>query len=621
MKKGFIFALLMVGMVAMTMPAGALAPVMPTMPDIVIGDAGDIAGSGTPALRLLRYINVADLAGAIGRPNNPSTASALSVWYTSGDTSGLLKASNAAAIVEPMTSAEASALTSTGAQPPTAKKIGGAAWLSLIYGKPGAGASTYPTSAISATPTSNGATSAQYSTKGITTNPITLRLYAIDSDSLTTAVGTTNPFKVYARIDAEDGFSPADVAYTADFEGGVDGWTTLTYPALSPPYQVATGFSQTATAIGHTGVASFSSGNTGAYAQWYSPVTPPTVDVTGSAGKIFKATMTMSGDAAAAGGTPGFRFLYLSTGFCHVGGFQVYSLNGSGLPVNNLPFSGTQKVVRMAWETPYDLSDYGDGGQLDHVANASIDLRDYYVIFDLVQLEAGETASIMMEDFTITRSPRPLDAAPVLKYGAASANINGAGIAFSVPASQGGWQVLPGDFGTGFGEGTATVGADTMLLNRGTAGGADGSGFKQVAPFATATNMPAWASNQLLRYSIRIAASNPLAYPAMRFFLLPYSGVGLTATLQDLVWVDSFDGTGMRGWYGPSGRTALGGSPKSGGSLLRFYAYSHTAASGSPIILPSMDIAQGPITNYNGWTGATDSNMTVSAYSVEVLSP
>jgi len=102
MKNGLAFVLVMVALVALTIPAGATAPTIQTLPAVIIGDAGDVSGSGTEATHLLRYLNVFNLAdpSIITRPNNPDDPTKLSVWYkvTVDSGSTVLKVSNATAL-------------------------------------------------------------------------------------------------------------------------------------------------------------------------------------------------------------------------------------------------------------------------------------------------------------------------------------------------------------------------------------------------------------------------------------------------------------------------------------------------------------------------------------------
>jgi hypothetical protein len=498
-----------------------------------------------------------------------------------------------------------------GTRPPEAKKINaGGLLMSLIQNVPGEG-KTLAANASSARVAENGATEAELVAAGVANSVTSCRLYAVDSDADAAAVSSSNRFRVYSLLGAEDSYSPpeGEPVYSTGFEDG-DPWGQYTYPELT--YDVAN-FVRTPTAIGFTGRASFTPGKMGAYAQWANASLPPIIPAEGSAGKIFRAKMLMSSNSPTAQDTPGYRVLYLNFAFNHVGGFQVYSLTPFG-PPNNLPTSGTQKTMRMYWEVPRDLAEYDDGGKLNKVINPALDLRDYYVLFDIVSFEAGETSSIMMEDFEVVRLTRPLSVAPVLQYGAGATPFNdeGGSAWFDLPDIE--------DYPPQWGSSTAKITTDTIVLNRGWS--PKGDGLIQVAPFSTAPILPAWQSDKLVRYSIRIAAADPTAYPPFRSFLLTYPAG--SAIQADMLWVDAVDPGSIRAYYpatySKGTNTSLAGSPKAAGSTIRCYAYMHTATAGA-VLDPLIDIAAPAATfPVNGWT-APNSDLTISSYQVEVMNP
>ena len=230
MKKGFLLVLLVVTMLAITLPAAALAPIVTPLPDIVIGDAEDVSGS----LRLMRYLDVArfDATRFIETRNGTAT---LEVYYSSytnpadWDNSVKVKASTDTVIKDPVNGAQRASL-AAGLSPGVAAKqlnAGGFAYLSLINSVINDSAGTPATDAYSATAATNGVDPAAYPAGyGDTT---TMIIHALQSGKL--GNGT---FLVYSTTGASDAFGaasnpviPAMAGAVGDFTAGNPGWVNI----------------------------------------------------------------------------------------------------------------------------------------------------------------------------------------------------------------------------------------------------------------------------------------------------------------------------------------------------------------------------------------------------------
>ena len=127
----------------------AVSPIISNLPSVIIGDIGDVSGSGTTAMHLLRYENVLDLGAAVHRINNPSTTTFMKVYYSLSMSGNTLRVSNKASLTLPMTDAEVASLLA--GVPPAGKQINippNDTMMSLIHD---AGQNT-PVNARSATP-------------------------------------------------------------------------------------------------------------------------------------------------------------------------------------------------------------------------------------------------------------------------------------------------------------------------------------------------------------------------------------------------------------------------------------------------------------------------------------
>jgi hypothetical protein len=161
MKKGFLLALLMVAMLAIAVPASAMAPTIHDLPSVVIGDAGDVATVGTDSVSLLRYTDIIDLASPTYiETNNGDGTDKLHVYYSLGGVEDSdVKASGptgASALLLGLNAGEIAAL-DTGSAPAAKDIFTANNMLSLIVDIQDGGR-TAPGNAYDATVAANGAT-------------------------------------------------------------------------------------------------------------------------------------------------------------------------------------------------------------------------------------------------------------------------------------------------------------------------------------------------------------------------------------------------------------------------------------------------------------------------------
>lgn len=586
MKKGLTFALLMVAMVALAVPVSALAPVIQDLPSVIIGSAGDVSTEDTPKI-LLRYTNVFNLASpsVITQRNEPTDPSRLRVYYSTPSTT--LKVSNKTSIIQPLTSAELTALQTAGTIP-TAKVINTASdlWLSLIHVT-----GTAPANAAAATPEANGATAAALASTFAT--PAVVTLHATDETAATTKIGSES-FVVYSVNGAEDSYSPiAEPVIEYTFEGSASGWTYASNSGAGTGLGTVPQIT-TATGVGFNASAR-TDGNVG-FSSWYSPVNDTDIPASNMAGKVYRARLDLSGTAASSAAAPGYRVMYASLGFVHIGGYQV----GSSDTAVNSPYSGNNVSTRAYWAVPTDLNAYGDSNPINGLGG--LDLRSYYLFFDIVQMDASDAGTLILENLAVESIARPADVTPALVYGAS-------GTAFNADTTTaGGWFVSTGTV-PGYGQGSATLTANSISINMGTGT----SGYKQVAPTSQSTVFPVWTSGKLYRVKHVVSCATPNTAPSFRMFLLPFTG----ATLASVQWADTISPSNALAYYAPA-VSGLAGAPKAAGSTIENYYYGQNAVTATAYLVPMIDVAQPNNWNVNGWTRPA-ANLVFTTVSMEVL--
>ena len=591
MKKEIIITLLMVTIVAWAASTSAVAPVIPNLPSVIIGDIGDVSGSGTTALHLLRYENILDLGASVKRTNNPSTTTFMKVFYTTSNEA--VKAGNSAAVAQAMTDTDLTNLLS-GTAPGATRQINNPAtdsMLSLISGAVGTFASIH-----AATPAANGATTAALTAAGVLTTPTILTLYATDYFMATDKVGS-GTMVVYSAIDAKDSPSPADVVVYPGGDitaPGHDGWVydNGTAAQVGPNANLQTVPSTvTANGIGFKGLATYATGKSQGYSSWAhtgnGTILTHAIDMDSS--KIFRATLTLGGNATAPKLCPSYRILFLSTGFAHVGGFQVTTTSGTidTHSAFNYPSASNPIVTtRMYWAVPKTMNQYGDGEKAATVAGAE-DKRDYYMTFDAMQMEAGDIGVLTLNNVVIAKTARPANVIPAIAWGSGARAFNEAETA---------WAGTGNDGNTAWGPGNVIVTADavsmTMVYIR-------SSVFAQASPRVNETaGYPAWTSNKLVRVTYLLNSSKVDTCPQIRMFVLPWRVPLGTYKIGNTLWGEALDPSVWRQWYPQNLGLGLAGSPKTpadGGSLLETYIYTMNAPTElaeNCVLTPVVDIDQ-----------------------------
>lgn len=603
MKNGLLFVLLMAVMVAMAMPAGAVAPTIQQLPAVVIGDAGDIIDAATDTV-LFRYVNVTDLNAITNEPNS-GDSSKLKFWYET--TGAFLKVTNTTAAKAALTAGEVTALKAASpTMPPAAKEITGGTdfWMSLIQDLQG----NVTGSAAAATVAANGSpwTSAtQTNIAGVKT----MTLYAIDDVLTSKSVGQMT-FDVYTIKDSADKFSPERTPVyggplgNGDFEGNTDGWTFL---GTAPTGFVAGTQAASATGLGINGGAFTPSATVmGRFASWASPL--QVVPVNAMNGFYLLGTLQLSGNAASASAAPGYRFLYLSTAYAHLGGIQATSPASGSSTVFVVPYTGNTRTMNIAWAVPLDLVEYGDAGILNKgVADPANDLRTYALQFDLFQQDATDAGAVFLDDVLVEKAPRPATTAALKEWG-------GSGIPFNTPST--GWIVSPAA-PTGFDVATAAVGAANMTL---ALPGTSVNAFRSLT-IASAAGMPSQTAGKLLRSTYVVSSSNTAQTPSVRFL-----SVGTTVGgLGPVFWGDQLNYVVIRGYVAPAQSAAgLPGSYKAApGSTVEFYAPGEYAGTGAEeaFMSPQVDIIEtGGTYPLNGWARPA-ATVTVSSAKLELVNP
>jgi len=641
MKKGLTIALLMVAMVALAASASAVAPVIQDLPAVIIGDAGNTVTEGTTVQRLFKYDNVFNLAapGVIDRASatTDTLGANLKVFYVIDSGSPQLRASNTNQLVAPMTGPELTALTTVGTEP-GGKKVNatGNPWMSLIQNIQSPG-KTAPVNARTATAAANGATSQVLVAAGI--NKAVVTLYA--ADILTTANGQSlvgsGSFVVYTFAGYDDNYSPAARQYTAALTGsagnlGARGGWYLNLHGNLPGGLVDGKATTTATGVGFQGTATFATGVTQCFTTWEhtnkngfdyaATVVAPAVNMTG---KIYRAQMNLTGNGTEAQLCPGFRFLYTSLFFNHIGGFQVLTpQGGSGVAEvseGNHPWAAHPVNVAMYWAVPTDMVGYADGGILTTL-NAGRDWRDYYIMFDEMQLEAGDIGSLIMESLTIDKILRPTDTIPLIQWGSITRNgATTSGKKFNQSGFV--WLVGTSDLGTGDGLGVASVAADSVSLRMSSNPGVT-SVFQQVAPQPDAVGFPKWSDGKLMRSSYNLSSSDAARSPQVRNLLIPY--VKGYWAMGNAIWVELINPMNCQFRYTPATYPYLAGSPKTTGSLWESYYYSMKGLSTGTdsALTTAIDInAPKPTTTTgyprNGGWNVPNATVQIKGHALEVL--
>lgn len=622
MKKGFLLALLVVTVVALAAPAVARAPIVNPLPDIVIGDVGDEdAGTGQ---RLLRYLDITNVGAEswIQTQNGMGTTN-LSVYYASfsstvnPDDSVIVKASTNAAIVEPLTDVQRTILTGSLIPPAgETKKInaGGFGYLSLINTMVTQGTFT---SAYSATPALNGLTVANYPAGYDAVSTLTIYAFerAFDGAATVPLLGQASSL-VWSVTGSPDRLGSSTSLASLNFAGTANGWVPGA-PAPTPDYGVVGAF--------HNGLGlafDAPADNTGViYGLWSSGTGGTTVapfisadEASVGENRVIHMAVTLGATAATAAACPGYRLLYASDAFTHVGGMLAFTAAASG--PSYAPATGAPFVAHLYWEVPYGLTEYKDGELLSDFSaiNPSFaDARDYKLQWELVDSEATDAGEIWLAAIQAEAVQRPLGDVPFIAWG-------GTGVPFD-DATQGFQESLKQVTINGvlWGRGNVDYGPGATYLDIGAGGGAQG--YQEVAPRPYGAGVaPSWTADKLVRYrSAWASASSVNATPQVRILTLIWRGTAAAPAVANLVWVDEFGGDTAKIFMQLAGQTTgeAPGVAKTSGSVLSTYYWTHGGGgTGAGRIAPTVDVYNAG--NFNGTTWPnTSGQLRLSSFSVE----
>lgn len=608
MKKGFFVALLMVAVVAMAFPAFAKAPIISDLPDIVIGDTGDISGSGTTALRLYRYANIFNLSDpAIILTQNGYTLDKLHVFmYRDAATDPInIAASDATAFVDTLSDAQYTALVGSGTGPGAAAEITNSAasfyWLTLMN-----------LTAATGSPT-NAYAGATVATNGQNQNAIVaaggygatdLVLLAADGDLPTTpTLIDQEPFTAYTVLDADDGTSGGfESVLSFTYDGGAaeqwyyQGQPDPGYPAIPQATNTTNG------AIGFNASANPSPAG---YSSWFLSDNATNakflIPAAGMADRVYRARVALIGTNATEGASCGYRLSAQSYRGAVWTGVSVLAAGGAELDV---PTATTPMEAQIHFAVPSDLNNWADGGIMTTTnwvaddANAPTDGRNYCLVFDGVDL-GGNTGSLYMDSVAIESYARPADKATAdLEWG-------GAGTAFN--NSPNGYALATAPI-AGLTLGTGSVSPTGVTLTMGTITSANWQQASQVT--STVAQKYAEVANDLVRYKVVCSSPAPNSAPNVRFQTQPVLSTGTFAG-DTTIWYDNFGPQGLRSVLTVAAATTAPASPKVAGSTIDLYRYTMKTAAGTRFLHFYWD-AYGIGSSPNGWP-VQNGSVTVSS--------
>jgi len=597
MKKGLL-ALMVVAMVAMAVPAGALAPTIDPLPAVIIGSAGDTADSGGTTLHLFRYNNILDISATSRITWNNADLGfgpeQMHAYYMMESAISPIKASTSQRLVSQISAGEIALIQSDGTRPSAAKEItddagnGGVAdfwFLSLVNNASGA------TDSYSATAAANGSSAAAYNF-----DPEVLTLVLVDGDFPTTALAQAET-TIYTVADAEDGWSPAALeVLNLNFANNQNNWWYN--PNLPGGAQTLAASSVGDLGLTMNGVAS----SNVVYGAWVSSTNGTAaqavvdVDAAAQAGLVFRGTFTLAGSAATQDTTPGYRVMASSEGLTHLAGLAVFAVEGFFGPSQ----AGNTDAI-VYWQTPTTLTEYGDAGALAGGIQTGVDFRDYILEFDLIDFVPADTGQIGLLNCLVELVAEPEVVSNVITWGSGNT-------AFDGDLQVSGWVNSASDGGlAGVTVGTANITANSITMTAGTSS----FGYKAIGMFGTASALPAWTSDQLVRVQSQWATSVTNATPTWRMLTLPVNSTGATGAVT---WFDVYDNIAIKPLYTPG---TIAAAPAAGGSTLNSFIYTHTALAGGKLS-PNIDCYN--IGASNGWPSAT-ATLTLSAYGYDVVAP
>jgi hypothetical protein len=586
MKKGLILALLVVAMVALVLPVSARAPIIKSLPTIIIGDnEGASGGKG-----ILRFPDALDLKlqSVVDWNNDESytTDTFHAYLYPADPTPATdVVAYNATRIIGTLTTPEYTALMATGAMPAADTRI-------TSYTSPSnqnfavnlfdAGRHPSITSPATADPATQGETQDTYSKE------VAMKLVC-GVTSGTTLVASAADLTVKSQSSQNDSkSSPFTEVVSYTFSGSNDGWKFSTYAGFDAATPTTAG--PGSTGIGFVVSSPITLTLPCMYSLWTSPANLPSSNADG--GKVYRATATLESTSTSPGTAVGYRLRYFSTGFAHQGFMILKSTPSVANDAVNVPYAGHPFTAKLFWAPRPDLGDMGDGEGQTMVLLGEV-LRNYKLAWEIIGL-TGEQGTLTMESLFVDSFAKPAATTKVVAWGSGSGEIP-----FNAADTAGGMQTR--DSVVGFTDGSiAAAAANGVVTLTGTEKTKRYVGIKPnfVAPLINVKPV----SNHLYRFSATLACASRTAVPTYRVvvnsqIVPPPPAVQLGAG-RDIGWIDWFSfcnaagAGGKQTGYMLPGQTVAPFAPATGGSAIDVYIYSHSIAPttvGTTIFIPILN--------------------------------
>jgi len=584
MKKGLILALLVVAMVALVLPVSARAPIIKSLPTIIIGDNEDAAG--TPPRGILRFPGALDLkdTSVVDWNNDESYTSdtfhAYLYQVTAPSGATTVKPYGFGRVIGTLETNEYTALLGIGTMPLPDTRITSYTsptnqnWLVNLYDE-GRHVLTDPATASVTQGVDQDAYSKEVAMKlvcGVTSG--------------TTLVASQADLTVKSQSSQNDSTVPrfTEVA-NYSFSGSDDGWKFSTNAFFDPATPTTSG-----TGIGFAVPSAIVLTKPCMYSTWMSPAIIPSSNADG--GKVYRATATLESTSTSPGTALGYRLRYFSTGFAHQGFMIVKSTPSVANDVANVPYAEHPFTAKLFWAPRPDLGDMGDGEGQTFVLLGEV-LRNYKLAWEIIGL-TGEQGTMTMESIYVDSFAKPATVAKAVAWGSGTGEIP-----FNASDTLGGMKTL--DLPPGFTAGSiAATTANAVITLTGAEKTSRYVGIKPhfVAPLINVKPV----SNHLYRFSATLACASRTAVPTYRVvvnsqIVPPLPAIQLGAP-RDIGWIDWFSFSNCAGAGGKQtgymlpGQTVAPFAPATTGSVIDVYVYSHNIApttAGTTIFIPILN--------------------------------
>jgi hypothetical protein len=589
MKKGLILALLVVAMVALVLPVSARAPIIKSLPTIIIGDADDDA-SGKGILRFPSALNLKDTKVVDWNNDESYTSDTFHAYLfqVTDPSTATVKAYNATRVIEPLDATEYANLLAAGAMPAADTRItsytspSNQNWLVNLFD---AGRHPRITSPATADPATQGELLDAYSEE------VAMKLVCGVTSGTTLVVNKPEDGNLVVKCQSgqnDSKSSPFTEVVSYSFSGSNDGWTFATLAGFDAATPTTAG--PGSTGIGFVVSAPITLTGPCMYSLWTSPANLPSSNADG--GKVYRATATLESTSTSPATALGYRLRYFCTGFAHQGFMIVKSTPSVANDAVNVPYAGHPFTAKLFWAPRPDLGDMGDGEGQTMVLLGEV-LRNYKLAWEIIGL-TGQQGTLTMESIYVDSFAKPAATTKVVAWGSGSGEIP-----FNAADTAGGMQTR--NSVPSFTDGSiAAAAANAVVTLTGTEKTKRYVGIKPnfVAPLINVKPV----ANHLYRFSATLACASRTAIPTYRVvvnsqIVPPLPAVQLGAG-RDIGWIDWFsfsDAAGAGGkqtGYMLPGQTVAPFAPATGGSAIDVYIYSHSIAPttvGTSIFVPILD--------------------------------